>query len=515
MTNSSNNSDTWRVSMSEHVDPRTPCLIGWNQHTWARTTGSAPAHEGAPEPLAMWEQVSRAAAAACGATSDVLAQIESAQVLYCQSWPYDDPVGRLATRLDMDPGHRVYSGIGGTTSHVLVQDAAKAILAGDMDLALVASGEALHTKRQMKKRGERPEWSHRDPEKQPFPFESPFLPAEVAHEVFQAWFTFAMFDNARRAHLGIDLDDHRQDLGDLWHGFSTVAAENPNAWFPIERSADEIVTVTDANRMVGYPYTKFMVSVMDVDMAAALIVASHEKADALGVPAEQRVYLRGWSYATDPVAVAAHPEMWRSPAMAAASSEALGRAGVGIDDVAHLDLYSCFASSVDFARDALRIAPDDDRPLTVTGGLPYFGGPGSGYMTHSIATMAETLRDDPGSTGMVSGVGMHMTKHVFGVYSTTPGPVMPPDDVTVQARLDAVDEPTIVDTVEGHGTVIAYSIAHNAAGPDFGVLIADVAGGRAYARVTGPALMADAETSELVGRSVELTTDGTSNVAVW
>lgn len=496
--------------MSDRIDPRTPCLIGWHQHTWPRGSGDA------PEPLDMWEQVSLGAAASTGASGDLLAQIDSVQVLYCQSWPYDDPVGRLGQRLGIAPRHRLYSGIGGTTSHVLLQEAATAIVDGDVDLALVASGEALHTKRQLRKRDERPAWSHRDPEKKPFPFEGPFVPAEVAHEVFQAWFTFAMFDNARRAHLGTSLDHHRRGIAEQWQRFSSVAAQNPDAWFPIERSADEILTVTAANRMVGYPYTKYMVSVMDIDMAGALIVASHEKADALGVPDDHRVHLRGWCFAADPVPVAGHRDLWRSPAMEAASAEALGRAGVGIDDIAHLDLYSCFASSVDFARDALGLAVDDARPLTVTGGLPYFGGPGSGYMTHSIATMAEKLRNDPGSFGLVSGVGMHMTKHVYGVYSTTPGAVTPPDSGGVQRTLDAIGAPTIVDTHDGNAVVAAYSIAHGADGPDFGVVVVDVADEtRAYAKVTDPDLMLHAETTELVGRTVTLTTDGKTNFATW
>ena len=79
---------------------------------------------------------------------------------------------------------------------------------------------------------------------------------------------------------------------------TAVAAHNPHAWFPVERSAQEIVTPTPDNRMVGYPYTKYSVAVMDVDMAAALVVATHERADTLGIPADQRVYLRGWCYAT-------------------------------------------------------------------------------------------------------------------------------------------------------------------------------------------------------------------------
>src|SRR5262249_12922682 len=151
---------------------------------------------------------------------------------------------------------------------------------------------------------------------------------------------------------------------------------------------------------------------------------------------------------------------WRSPAMVAASGEAFRSAEIGIDDVGYFDLYSCFGSSLNFARDALGIAPGDPRALTVTGGLTYHGGPASNYMGHAIATMAQTLRGDPGSYGLVSGVGMHMTKHVYGLYSTEPGPLAPPDAAGIQASLDAHPLPQIVDSHEGDATVTAYCVAH-------------------------------------------------------
>jgi acetyl-CoA C-acetyltransferase len=265
--------------------------------------------------------------------------------------------------------------------------------------------------------------------------------------------------------------------------------------------------------MVGYPYTKYTVAIMDVDMAAAVIVASHERADALGVPEEKRVYLRGWCYATDPVYVAEHREMWGSPAMAVAAEEALRCAGSSVDEVAHLDLYSCFASSLHFARDALGISPTDGRALSVTGGLPYHGGPGSGYMTHSIAQMARELRADPGSTGMVSGVGMNMTKHVFGVYSTAPGTVTRPESAKVQRALDAAGDGDgdgarvgIADTWEGEAEVAAYSVVHGRDGePEWALLVCDVdRDTRAYARSTDPELLVGAESEELVGARVRL-----------
>jgi acetyl-CoA C-acetyltransferase len=481
------------------IDPRTACLIGAAQRTVHPGTGPS------PEPLELWVDVASRAAddALPGSGSRVLRSAESLQVVYCMSWPYDAPADRLAEALGIEPRHRLYSGIGGTTPQVLVQDLAGAMLRGEVDLGVIVGAEALETKRQAKKAGERLPWSHRDPSPPPFPFEAPFHPAEVAHEVFQAWLTFPVFDIARRARLGTVPSAYAREVGELLAPFSEVAAENPYAWFPTRRSAEELATPTAENRIVGYPYTKWAVSVLDVDMAAGLVLATHARADELGVPPDRRAYLHGWSYATDPVYLAEHPDLGSSPAMSSAASEALACAGIGIDDVAHLDLYSCFASSVHLACDALGIGGADGRPLTVTGGLPFAGGAGSNYMLHSIATMLDVLRGDAGSVGMVSGVGMHMTKHVFGLYSTSP----PPDGCVRPPRPAPEPETVpIADAWTGPATVASYTVAHGRhGGPDWGLVLADLPDGRrAYGRVEQPDLMDALEGEEWVGRTVHL-----------
>jgi acetyl-CoA C-acetyltransferase len=495
------------------VDPRTPCLIGVGQHTWRPEAGTA------PEPLVMWEDVALRAAndtSIRGGSDAVLGRIESLGVVFCQSWSYDDPARRLAEALDIHPKHRFYSGIGGTTPQQLVDDAAERILRGEIDVAMVVGGEALDTRRRLTKEGRKPDWRFKDPERKPFPFEAPFHDAEVAHEVFQAWLTFALWDVARRAHLAVAPDDYRRRLGELMTRFTAVAADNPNAWFPVERSVDELITSSAQNRMVGYPYTKYLVSVMNVDMAACVIVASEQAADEMRVPRDRRVYVRGWCYAEDPVYVAEHDPTWASPAMRAASGEALAGAGIGIDDVAHLDLYSCFASSVNFALDALGLSADDPRGFTVTGGLPYFGGPGSNYVTHSIVSMAQVLRDNPGDVGLVTGVGMHLTKHVFGVYSTEPGPVSPPDEAGVQARLDAAGKKGIVERHTGPATIVSYTVVHTRDGePQWGLVICDVdSATRCYGRVEDQGMLAAMEAAEWVGATVDLVAgdDGVNRV---
>ncbi len=467
----------------------------------------------------MWAEVARAAAGDSQGR-DVLDRLDRIDVVYCQSWQYDDPAGRLAERLRTAPKVGAYSGIGGTVPQVLVSHLARDILSGRLDLGLVVGAEALATKRRLRKAGERPQWSHPPGEKRPFPFDMPVHPGEVAHHIFEAWLTFALFDNAHRAHLGAGLDEYRRQLGELLSPMTAVAAANPDAWFPVARSVDEIVGPAPDNRMVGYPYSKLMTSIMDVDMAAAVLVASDETADALGVPVERRVYLRGWGYAEDPVHLASRTDLWRSGAMAAASSAALRGAGVTAEEVDHFDLYSCFTSSVGFALDALgldagpsrRDGPEPAaRPVTVTGGLPYHGGPGSNYVTHSLATMVERLRGAPGSVGLVSGVGMHMNKHTFAVYSTEPGPLVPPDDEVV-ADAARMDERPVLDSHEGRAEVATYSVVHGRDGePEWAALVAEVpsAGGdggpaRCYARLSDRDALVESERVELIGRTVTL-----------
>jgi acetyl-CoA C-acetyltransferase len=463
-----------------------PCLIRWAQETW---------RDGAPEPLDQWAEV--AGRVLSGAPVDDL------QIVYTQSWDYDDPCARLSERLGIAPRRAFYSGIGGSTPQVLVNAAAERIIRGDSAVALIVGAEALATRRQLKKAGEKAQWSFPNPERGAFPFPDPFHPAEMAHQVWEAWLTFALLDMARRGRTGASPHEYRASEGELLAPMSAVAAKNPYAWFPRERSADELITPTADNRMVGYPYTKFMISVMDVDMAAALLLVSDERADALGVPREERVYLRDWGYCEDTPYLAERADLSRSAAMAAAWQQC----GASIDDVAHIDLYSCFAGSVNFALDTLGLSQDDSRaPFTVTGGLPFSGGAGSDYMTHSIAAMADTLVSDPGALGLVSGVGMHMQKHVFATYSTSPGPVSPREPLPRVAAAKA-----ITNSYTGPATIAAYSVVHGRDGSaEWGVAICDLPDGtRCYARMEDD--LDAAEREEWIGRTVAINADGDVN----
>ena len=487
-------------------DPRQLCVIGAAQHT---------VRDGqADEPLLSWEHRAREAAAGM---EGVLAQIDSLQVVYCQSWPYDDPVGRLAAALGAAPRHRLYSGIGGTTPQVLVNDTAVAMRRGELELALICSAEALATVRAAKKRGERLPWSHR--QSTPFPWEPPHA-SELNHEVVQAWETFPLWDTARRARRGATLADDAAEAAAVMAAMTPVAAANPHAWRREVLDAATVGTPTAANRYVGWPYTKHEVAVMDVDMSAALLLATREKADALGVGEDRRIYLSGWGYAEDPATVAERTDMSRSMGMAVAGRHALDRAGVGLADIDAFDLYSCFPSSIRLGCDALGLALDDPRGLTMTGGLPYAGGPASGYVTHSIAAAYDLLSAGRGHA-LITGVGMHMAKHVAAVWSAEPtapteaAAEQPDSDLQAEVEAGQPRRPVLTE-YSGPATVVAYTVAHGRDGSaERGLVVLDTPDARAVARVHDAGLLADAEARELVGQAVTVSTDGKRNEARW
>jgi acetyl-CoA C-acetyltransferase len=209
--------------------------------------------------------------------------------------------------------------------------------------------------------------------------------------------------------------------------------------------------------MISWPYTKLMNSNNMVDQSAALILTSVETATRLHIPTEGWVYPHAGTDAHDTYAISERAELHRSPAIRVAGARALALAGVGIDDVDYVDLYSCFPSAVQVAAAELGLPVDDpDRPLTVTGGLTFAGGPWSNYVSHSIATMAELLTANPGRRGLITANGGYLTKHSFGVYGTEP----PPAEFRWEDVQSAVDrEPTRDAAVEweGVGTVEAWT----------------------------------------------------------
>ena len=331
---------------------------------------------------------------------------------------------------------------------------------------------------------------------------------------------YPLFENALRAKRGQTIAAQRDMLGHLCEGFSRQASQNPYAWFRDAKTAEQIATPSPANRMIGFPYPKFMNAIMDVDQAAALLLTNVETARRIGIPPQKWVYFWGGGDANDHWYVSDRVDLHSSPAIRAAGAHALRQAGVGIDEVNLFDLYSCFPCAPQIAAAMLGIPEDDPRPLTVTGGLPYAGGPGNNYVTHAIATMAERLRQKPGSVGLVSGVGWYLTKHAVGVYSAAP-PRRPQPRVSpseYQVEIDAKPHPRCVAEASGAARVETYTVLHDRDGaPETGLVVGRLEDGARFWANSPPdrVLLERMEREEMIGKGGQVRHDAASGTNVF
>jgi acetyl-CoA C-acetyltransferase len=348
-----------------------------------------------------------------------------------------------------------------------------------------------------------------------------FNDVEAKHGAVAPIRVYPLFENAIRAHLGQTIDEHQRYVAELCSRFTQVAAKHPNAWFPIARTAEEIRTISPENRWVCFPYPKRMNAIMEVNQSAAVLLTGSETAKELGIPEEKWVYVHGGGEANDKWFVSDRVNYHSSPAIKAATSRALSQAKTKVEEIDFFDLYSCFPSAVQMGLDALGLTTSEPRDLTVTGGLPYFGGAGNNYVTHSIATTVEQLRKSPEQKALVTALGWFATKHAAGVYSGKPpkGKWSRTNPKVDQATVEAMASPEFVAEANGAATVETYTVAFGRDGePELGIVIGRLADGSRFFANT-PAdkeLLTAMTTEEFVGRPgrvAAVTADGvTRNV---
>ncbi len=494
--------------MSTAPDNR-PIIVGVGQHTVRDGA------EGALEPVDMMALVARKAEEDAEARG-LLAKADSLRVINILSWRYSDAPALLAERIGAAPREKLYTTLGGNSPQWQVNETAEAIASGDVKVALVAGAEAVNTVRRARQRGVELPWTPPGGKAELVgDRRAGSREIEMQHGAVAPIQVYPLFENALRAHKGRSLEEHRRRLAALCGSLSSIAAQNPYAWFRDAKTGEQIVTPTPENRYVGFPYTKYMNAIMDVDMAAALIMTSAGEARRLGIPESKWVYLLGCGDATDIWYWSDRANFHSSPAIERCGRRALESAGLAIDQIDYCDLYSCFPIAVQFGRDMLGIPEDDPRPLTVTGGLPYFGGPGNNYTTHAIAAMVERLRAQPGANGLVTALSWYMTKHAAGIYSTAPndGAWRRPDMTADQQQIDALPHPELADQPVGAATIETYTVMHGREGkPDYGIVIGRVQDGRRFiANVAGDTAVLEGMTQrEMVGASGRVRHDETS-----
>lgn len=489
------------------LDPRTPVLVGAGQIN-QRT------EDAGVEPVDLM-----AAAAREAADPRVLAAVDSIRVVNLLSWRYRDPGLLLGRRIGAPHAATQYTGIGGNTPQSLVNKTCLDIQQGRTDAVLLAGGETWRTRMRLRARGIRPEWTKQD-DSVPIPpgagADVPMSgPADERIGLDRPSFVYPLFEEALRIADGESVAAHRRRLGLLWSQFSAVAVGNPHAWVREQFSAEQITAIGPDNRMISWPYPKLMNSNNMVDQAAAVLLCSVEKATYLQIPRDQWVFPYAGTDSHDTYSFAERDELHRSPAIRIAGARVLELAEVGLDDLDYVDLYSCFPSAVQVAARELGLpVGDPDRPLTVTGGLTFAGGPWNNYVMHSIATMAQRLRDNPGTRGLVTANGGYLTKHSFGVYGATP----PPRDFRwedVQDAVDALPTRTALEQWEGVGTVESWTTPYDRDGnPEKTFMtVRTPDGARALAVIADSAQAAVAVSEDIAGAKVRVHSDGRADLA--
>ena len=490
------------------LDPRTPVLVGVGQ--WSNRVDRG---EPAVEPADMMAEALRRAADDSGAGGRALAAADAVRVSRSLSRNYRNPARLVAERVGATPRDEAVTPIGGNEPQALVAQSSRDIAAGDADVVLISGAEAWRTRTSLPrdKRGDLG-WTTQDDSvpaaRQTAPDFQLNHPAEINRQVFAPPQVYAVFEQALRAAGGRSVDDHLVRVSELWARFNSVAVANPHAWIRDPMTAGQIRTPTPDNRWIWWPYTKVMNSNSAVEQSAALILCSAGSAAALGVPRDRWVFPRVATQAHDTYIVSHRLDLHAAPALGSAARSLLALAGTGSDELAHVDLYSCFPSAVQVA--AAEIGLGLDRQLTVTGGLSFAGGPWNNYGTHAIATMAGVLRSDPGSLGLVTGVGGYLTKHALGLYSTDP----PPDGFRwADAQDDAEPMPRrdLAEEVDGTANVESWVVQHGRDGAAERVLAACLLddGRRAWAWSDEPDTVAEMRTgAEQVGRAVKIGPEG-------
>jgi acetyl-CoA C-acetyltransferase len=503
-----------------NVDPRTPILAGGAQFT-QRTAREGRVKESL-SPIAMMARVGRAAMQDAGIRDGV---DTVAVVRFTADSPGDqgrlpkrmfrNPPLSLAKQLGLAPRRTLYTATGGNTPQWLVNRTAEEIARGECEVALLCGAEYIASLLGAMKQGIDLGWAtgpDHDPGSDPEEIGDQRPGTTEYERRYGLQFpvnVYPLFENALRGQARRTAEEHLAWLGRFFSPFSKVASQNPHAWFPTYRTPEEIATPSEKNRFVGYPYTKYLNAVIEVDQAAAVVMTSAGKARALGIPEAKWVYLHGCGDANDIWHVSERVNYHSSPAIREIGKRVFAMAGKSVSDLSFIDLYSCFPSAVEIGCKEFGIATGDPRGLTVTGGLPYFGGAGNDYVMHSIVTMMEKLRAKPGAFGLCTGNGWYVTKHSAGIYSTVPkeGAWRRDDPRSYQKDLDAMAHPEFVEQAQGTAAVETYTVVTDRKGKRFGIVVGRDAQGRRFLANTADdnATLDRMMREEMLGRTGEVT----------
>ena len=403
---------------------------------------------------------------------------------------------------------------GGESPGAALLAAADAISSGAHDSVLLLAGEAWNSHMRARRSGTSMPLTQQASDVSPPAKQGSMIefvhPAERELGIERPIQEYPLFEQSLRAARGRSVVDHQEHLGRFLARMSAAAQKNPYAWDRSVHSAEEIATPSASNRMVGSPYTKLMVSNEQVDMAAAMLVTSAEWADAHGVARDRWVFPLAAARGEAPL-ISNRFALHESVLVRAVGGEVQRLGGRPCTDAAHIDLYSCFPSAVQIQAAELRL--DDSKPLSVTGGMPFSGGPWFGYSMHAFAAVVEALRSEPGSLGLVGANGGAMSKLVLTLLSTQPTEFF--RHCSAQKSIDAAPRREVAIHYRGAATVESATVMHGRGGvPEQGIVAALLPDGRrAWGIVRDSSQVAAMLHEDVLGAPVDLNADGTAVIS--
>ncbi len=486
------------------LDGRTPVIVGVGQYKQQLADVSE-----ALEQYLLMEEALRLAAddASC---PRLLSSIDRLLVIGGM-WSYPDPGRLIADSVGSPDASTFLTAMGGNMPQACVSDSCERIAAGEADVVVIVGGEAVYSKNKLRKIGGDLKKTGSDLEPAERFGENVAMSSQ--HERDNGFMmptqVYALFESSIRASRGETHLEHRQRISSLWAGLNQVAARNPYAWLQTPMTAERIMDPSPDNRMVGYPYTKAMNANSFVDFGGAIIVCSARKAMALGIDSDRWVFPYAATDGHASYFFSERENFYESPAIRLTGNRCLELAGISIEDVGPMDLYSCFPSVVQITMDELGITPD--REVTTTGGLSFFGGPMNSYVVHAIASTVDAVRTTR-DIGFVHGNGGYATKHACAVYGPEP-PEKSFRRENLQSEIDTYPTRSVDMNPAGESVIEAYTVLHGREGPETALITSIMGDGRrALTSSTDLSLMDSMLREEFIGKSLEFHTDGSFGV---
>lgn len=438
------------------------------------------------EPIDLMAQAVRRAAsdASTAVAAQLLAGIDSLDIVAEHSWPYTDPCGLLRARLGVEPARAVYGVTGGESPVRFIHEAALRIARGESTVAVVVGGESTYAVNAAAKAQQQLPWTPADPSARLIRGSDLCNPLAAQHGVTQPVQVYPFYENAATAAWGQTPAQALEESGELWSRYSAIAADNPFAWLQRRYSPTEITTPSAANRLIAWPYTKHMVANPLVNQGAAVLLTSLAKARELGVAEEQLIYVWGGASAREPTDYLQRDDYQHSTAQEAVLRTALEHAGGDVTRLAMIELYSCFPIVPKMARRTLGLPAA--ATMTTTGGLSFFGAPLNNYMTHAAAGMVRGLRREPGKLALLYGQGEFITKHHALILASRAPSAALQQDYSVQHLADRErgSVPQLILDYAGIAHIETFTVVYDREGaPAFGTVIARAGERRLMARV--------------------------------